>query len=408
MLNFDIQHFLTHYWQKQPLVIKAGVPDFHDPLDEHDLAGLAQLDEVDSRIIRLEQSTSIQKQWYVEQGPFESFDEICKGKWTLLAQGVNHYIEDACDLLDAFNFIPHWRIDDLMVSYSVAGAGVGPHIDQYDVFIIQGKGSRRWQVGAKDEHNEYLPHPLLKQIEMFEPIIDEVLESGDIIYIPPGFPHNGIALTECLNYSVGFRAPSQVQLLDNFTNYCLEHQLAEQRYQDPDLALREHSAEMTMLELTKLRALLKNAIDSPSFESWFLSFNSSLALNCDDENSEDEANENTPESLPHDMLLQAPYPTLLRNLDTHTVCIAHDAQSLHFGINGITQHISASEEEIIHFKSVLSARIVSSEDIASFAHHKQLIRYLSFWVMQGYWEVVDESDDEKWIDEVSNLENDDG
>jgi 50S ribosomal protein L16 3-hydroxylase len=212
------EHFIQQYWQKRPLLIKQGLSNFVDPIDQDELAGLAMEDDIDSRIISLSGD-----KWAVHQGPFEQFDDICQGQWSLLVQGVDRYNELASHLLGAFDFIPSWRIEDLMVSFSVAGGGVGPHLDQYDVFIIQGKGTRRWKVGGPGQYNEISPHPKLKQIDDFVPIIDEVLEAGDILYIPPGCPHEGVALEDCLNYSVGFRAPNQQELLSNFADYGLDN-----------------------------------------------------------------------------------------------------------------------------------------------------------------------------------------
>lgn len=380
MLNFDIQTFLATYWQKQPTVIKGGIALFNDPLDEHDLAGLAQLEDVDSRIIARDGEN-----WHVEQGPFEDFEPLLKGAWTLLAQGVNQYIPEAAYLLDAFNFIPHWRMDDLMVSYSVPGAGVGPHTDQYDVFIIQGQGTRRWQVGNKGDHPSVMPHPKLKQVEMFDPIIDEVLEPGDIIYIPPGFPHNGTALTPCLNYSVGFRAPNQIQLLDSFTNHCIEHQLANERYQDPTLANRKYSAEMTRTEMDAIKQLVKNAIDSDNFEQWFLEFNSGLAFSC--EESEHDYDIETPMHY-----LQAPYSSLERSLDTQTIFIGSNEDTIHFAVNGQSHTFQGPAKQREHLKQLLSERTTDAETVALIATTPQLHQWLSLWVELGYWEVLDDEE----------------
>ena len=275
-LNLDVTNFLQQYWQKQPKVFRNAFTAFQDPLDEHDLAGLAELEQVDSRIVSL-----IDKQWQVYHGPFEQFDDVCQGEWSLLVQGVDHYIDEASDLLRHFNFIPNWRLDDLMVSFSVKNGGVGPHLDQYDVFIIQGKGRRRWQVGERENPNapypSYRPHPDLAQIDQFPAIIDEELQPGDMIYIPPGFPHNGVALENCLNYSIGFRAPNQMQLWESLLQHCHDNDIATQRYQDPDLQPRQHSAEITSKELTSVQTLMQTLIHelprNASLIDWFLVYN---------------------------------------------------------------------------------------------------------------------------------------
>lgn len=261
--NFNSAHFLAEYWQKKPAVFRQAFIDFHDPLDESELAGLAQEDGIDSRVVARQK-----EKWLVSHGPFDTFSKVCKGKWSLLVQSVDQHSCKADDLLKAFNFIPQWRVDDLMVSFSNEGAGVGPHLDQYDVFIIQGKGSRRWQIGATGQYTENRPHKDLGQISGFEPVIDEVLHCGDMIYIPPGYPHNGVALEDCLNYSVGFRAPSQQELLSSFADFAIEHNLFNQRYQDKDLTPRQHPSQMTHLEVARLRELMLKMFDGEQFETW--------------------------------------------------------------------------------------------------------------------------------------------
>lgn len=268
ILNLERQSFLSRYWQKQPCVIKGGLSEFMDLVDEHQLAGLAMEEEIDSRIISRDG-----ERWQVKHGPFEDFEQVCQNKWTLLVQSVDHYLPQVSELLEQFDFIPQWRLDDIMISFSVAGAGVGPHLDQYDVFIIQGKGRRHWQVADKGQHQEIIPCQDLKQIADFTaPIIDEVLEPGDIIYIPPGYPHNGVALEECLNYSVGFRAPDQATLLSSFSDYLLDHDLADDRYGDPDLTLPTSSLDVLPEQMSQLQTLMSDAIRDGQFENWLCRF----------------------------------------------------------------------------------------------------------------------------------------
>jgi 50S ribosomal protein L16 3-hydroxylase len=229
------EEFLTQYWQRQPLVIRNQFPDFNDLITPEELAGLALESDVESRLIYQNPQT---KQWQVEQGPFSEsrFISLPDSHWTLLVQTLDFWLDDACQWLNQFRFIPSWRLDDLMVSFATPQGGVGPHIDQYDVFLVQGLGSRRWQVGRPGESTEQrLVHPLLKQIEPFEPVIDCVLNTGDILYIPPSTPHNGIALENCITYSVGFRAPSHHSLLEQLLLDLTEQDEAlSPRYKDYD------------------------------------------------------------------------------------------------------------------------------------------------------------------------------
>jgi len=157
-----------------------------------------------------------------------------------------------------------------MISFSVPGGGVGPHIDQYDVFIIQGMGSRRWRVGDKLPMRQFCPHPALLHVDPFEPIIDEDLEPGDILYIPPGFPHDGVTHETALNYSVGFRGPNGRDLISSFADYALENDLGGEHYADPDLTCREHPGRVEGYELDRLRGMMIEMINQPEdFKQWF-------------------------------------------------------------------------------------------------------------------------------------------
>jgi 50S ribosomal protein L16 3-hydroxylase len=265
--NINLKTFLGQYWQKKPLVIKQGFNDFIDPLDEHDLAGLSEEPSIDSRIVSKTDNT-----WQVDHGPFEDVNQYCVGAWSLLVQSVDHFIPEADELMRAFDFIPHWRMDDLMVSFSNKGAGVGPHLDQYDVFIIQGKGSRRWQVGLPGGFDKINPHKDLSQISGFEPIIDQVLMPGDIIYIPANHPHNGVALEECLNYSVGFRAPSQQEMLSSLADFAIDNNLFNQRYTDEELVPRDFSGEIKQQEVARFKHMLQQLLETEQFSNWTADF----------------------------------------------------------------------------------------------------------------------------------------
>lgn len=265
--NFNIKQFLSQYWQQKPLVIKQGFSNFIDPLDENDLAGLSQEPSIDSRIV-----SHTDNSWQVSHGPFEDVNAHCLGAWSLLVQSVDHFIPEADALMRAFDFIPHWRMDDLMVSFSNKDAGVGPHLDQYDVFIIQGKGSRRWQVGLPGDFDTTHPHKDLSQIAGFEPIIDQVLLPGDIIYIPANHPHNGIALEECLNYSVGFRAPSQQEMLSSLADFAIDNNLFNQRYTDKEIATREFSGEIKQQEVARFKHMLQQLLETDHFSNWTAQF----------------------------------------------------------------------------------------------------------------------------------------
>jgi 50S ribosomal protein L16 3-hydroxylase len=294
--DFDQAHFLNEYWQKKPCIIRGFIDSFTDPIDEHELAGLAQEDEIDSRVV-----SCIDGQWSAYQGPFDTFDEICTGAWSLLVQGVDRYIDDIDDLTQLVSFIPNWRLDDVMISFSNEGAGVGPHTDEYDVFIIQGKGSRRWQVGLPGNYTESVPHPLLKQIDGFSPIIDEILLPGDVVYIPPKHPHNGVALSDCLNYSIGFRAPTSLEILSGLVDENSINPSTSARYTDPELitlrAENSKSAAIDLAEITKIKQHLIQLINSEQAENALLQLLSRQNLPSDEALKADYTIEETYEAL---------------------------------------------------------------------------------------------------------------
>lgn len=275
--ELNITNFVSTYWQKKPCVIKSFIPDFIDPIDEHELAGLAQESDIDSRIISVHEGD-----WSAAFGPFDDFSNHCVGKWTLLVQGVDRYIQAISELSDYVSFIPSWRFDDVMVSYSVKGAGVGAHIDQYDVFIVQGKGRRRWQVGLPNQNiQEISKHPLLKLVDDFEPVIDYVLQPGDAIYIPPKHPHKGETIESSLNYSLGFRAPTDIELLHGLIDYGEDILSAKSRYSDPDIdALRRHEQEngpentavVSKEEIIRLKRSIAEILDTEAAEQALLKF----------------------------------------------------------------------------------------------------------------------------------------
>ncbi|MGI2101140.1 JmjC domain-containing protein [Shewanella oncorhynchi] len=224
-LNLDIAQFLSEYWQKKPLLIKKAFPQFEDPISADELAGLACEEEISSRIV-----VTKDNDWEVVQGPFEDYGSYGETHWQLLVQAVNHWYPDSQPLVEALRFLPDWRFDDLMASFATPSGGVGPHVDNYDVFIIQGEGERRWTVGDNTPQQRRGGNPNSPLVEDFTPIIDVVLEKGDMLYIPPGYPHCGETLTVAMSYSIGFRAPSQQELVSEVADYLLDNNLGQQRF----------------------------------------------------------------------------------------------------------------------------------------------------------------------------------
>ncbi|ARD45834.1 cupin domain-containing protein [Colwellia sp. PAMC 21821] len=259
--------FLAQYWQKKPLLIKQAFANFEDSITPDELAGLAMEGEIESRIV----SVNSKEAWQVDHGPFEDFSQYGDTNWTLLVQAVNNWSRPTHDLLAPFAFIPSWRIDDVMVSFSTPNGGVGAHLDQYDVFIIQGSGKRRWQVGAPDSTlTTLLPHPDLKQVSSFEPIIDEITQAGDLLYIPPNHPHNGVSIENSVNFSIGFQAPSSQELWSNFADKLIDNNLGEQRFSDPERALSQASFNITQHDKQQLKAFMLQQLDQEGFYEQFI------------------------------------------------------------------------------------------------------------------------------------------
>ena len=259
-LNLDIADFMANYWQKKPLLIKAGFKDFVDPISPDEIAGLAMEEEVTSRMVYREDD-----QWQAQCGPFTEFDKMTEAGSVILVQAINHWHDPSAELANTFNFIPSWRFDDLMVSYSTDTGGVGPHIDRYCVFIIQGQGKRHWRVGAQDMAlGEFAAHGALKHCEAFDAVIDTVLEPGDILYIPPYCAHEGYAVGEAINYSVGFRAQDQKEILNDFSDYLLQQDHEFVRYSDANLQPRAEHGSIEADEVQKLTALMTSLMADKS------------------------------------------------------------------------------------------------------------------------------------------------
>lgn len=229
--DFDPALFLSEYWQKKPVLIR-GQKAFVDPIGIPEIAGLACEEFIESRLIV---SDADRKKWQVHNGPFT--EEFLKGlpnsHWSLLVQAVDQWHDDVRALVKDFNFIPNWRIDDVMISLASDEGGVGPHFDYYDVFLIQGHGKKRWRLGGPvDSNTPLLPDNELKLLNEFDTQEDWIVEPGDILYVPPNIAHYGVSIGNSVTYSVGFRTPSVVELLDDFSNDLMEGLHEEQRYVD--------------------------------------------------------------------------------------------------------------------------------------------------------------------------------
>ncbi len=223
--------FLARYWQQRPLLIRRAIDSFRGILSWRESIGLAMRDDVESRLVVRERG-----RWTLVHGPFRrrDFRALPERNWTLLIQGVNLHLPAADALLRRFSFVPYARLDDLMVSHAAPGGGVGPHFDSYDVFLLQGEGRRRWRL-SRQRDLALEPDLPLKILARFRPDSETVLDPGDMLYLPPGVAHDGVAIAACTTYSIGFRAPSAQELGTAFLDWLRDRISLDGRYRDPGL-----------------------------------------------------------------------------------------------------------------------------------------------------------------------------
>ncbi|WP_349570176.1 cupin domain-containing protein [Azotobacter salinestris] len=270
--GISTREFLRDYWQKKPLLIRQAIPGFETPISPDELAGLSLEEEVESRLI-IEHGSH---PWELRRGPFDeaTYQSLPERDWTLLVQAVDQFVPEVAELLENFRFLPSWRIDDVMISYAAPGGGVGPHYDNYDVFLLQGYGKRRWRLGQMcDSNSPLLKHADLRILAEFQSGEDWVLEPGDMLYLPPRLAHFGTAVDECMTYSVGFRAPSAAEVLTHFTDFLAQFLPDEERYGDPDIRPCEDPHQIQRDALERLKGLIQEHMgDERLLLTWFGQF----------------------------------------------------------------------------------------------------------------------------------------
>lgn len=263
--------FMTEYWQKKPLLIRQAFADFKSPISADELAGLACEEDVDSRIVMEKDG---EHPWFPVFGPMDEtiFNSMPETHWTLVVNDMEKYLPELAWIVDRFRFIPEWRLDDLMVSYAADAGSVGPHVDLYDVFLLQGEGKRRWQISTREvtEDNQVEGTPLRIQKD-FEAEHEWVVEPGDILYLPPGVSHHGVSLGESISYSIGFRATSHADMVSDFIAYITQNLSPKLVYQDPDQALQENSNEIKPDALQRVTEIFKQYLqpEHPELQRWF-------------------------------------------------------------------------------------------------------------------------------------------
>ena len=274
LLGMAPERFLRDYWQKRPLLVRNAIAGFMSPIEPEDLAGLACEDGVLARLVTHDRATD---GWSVRHGPFaeDDFPGLPDHDWTLLVQDVDKWDADVRALIPRFDFLPRWRVDDIMVSFAASGGSVGAHVDQYDVFLLQAQGHRRWQVDAGPAPPlDFRDDAELRLLRQFQPTHDWVLGPGDMLYLPPGVPHHGVAEDACLTMSLGMRAPSAAELLGDYADSLAADADEALRYSDPDLQLPADAFEIDDAAMHRVVAALRQLrMDDPDrFGDWFGGF----------------------------------------------------------------------------------------------------------------------------------------
>lgn len=267
------EQFLAEYWQKKPLLVRNGLPEIIGLLQPQDVQELALEEHASARLIR--QKDKNPNEWHLKSSPLTKgdFQKLPK-LWSILVQAVDHYSFDLSELWKKFPFIPQWRRDDIMVSYAPKGGSVGKHFDFYDVFLVQGHGHRRWQLGQMcDVNTTFVPNQPLKLLPEIDVQFDEVLAPGDLLYVPPGMAHYGVAEDDCLTFSFGFRMPNVAGMMERISDQFSANTLL----QNPviDIARKQMSqiGEINSTELSYLKDLvLAQLQDSTALDAAIMSY----------------------------------------------------------------------------------------------------------------------------------------
>lgn len=268
--DISIETFLNEYWEKKPLLIRNAIPSFQSPVEIDDIASLALEEDVESRII-LENGPN--NKWELENGPFdeERFETLPTEKWTLLVQAVDQWLPEMADLMDHFKFLPSWRLDDIMVSFAPKGGSVGPHYDQYDVFLLQAHGQRKWQLGPKcNQESDIREDSKLSILQSMQVTDEWITNPGDLLYIPPMYAHNGVAENDCMTFSIGFRAPSETDVIHGVSDLVTMELNEFNRYSDENIqnsqaspALIDKASTQRVIEILK-----KNLLNETQINHW--------------------------------------------------------------------------------------------------------------------------------------------
>lgn len=383
MINFkqiDTTQFLTDFWQKKPLVIRNALPGFKNILSPEELAGLSMEEDIDSRIVIA--TPNKPPYWHLKKGPFleKDYQKLPQTHWTLLVQGVDRVIPELALLFDHFNFIPQWRIDDLMISYASEHGSVGPHYDNYDVFLYQAKGSRKWSLTTQqcNEQNA-LPDVPLRIMQAFNIEEEYILEEGDMLYLPPHVGHYGTALTQdCMTYSFGYRSYSARELWDSYGDHCAELNDVAEYYRDPNWAILNKTSELPRESWMQAKTALQNMLnDEQQLRSWFGCF--ATQLDPQAESFLPEPVSESTESFVEELMSS-------EGLTRHpSVRFAYypktETQAITLFINGCEWNLQNVDDELV--KLIANQRILTIEQLHPWLDQSDNLQFLfDLWTLQ--------------------------
>jgi len=377
--------FLRDYWQKKPLYIPAALKHFTDPLVPEELAGLACEDDIAARIILNDDKNN----WQVRHNPFSEadFTTLPETHWTVLVQDLNKHIRELDQLLDAFTFLPAWRIDDVMVSYAAPYGGVGPHTDQYDVFLLQGLGTRRWQVSDAKKNAALIEDIDLRILKEFDAEQEFLLQPGDILYLPSGVQHYGVSDEPCMTYSIGLRAPTQLELLGDYIDQLTlkQNNNADLRYSDPQLT-NANTGEIKPEALKQITQLIKTIPhDEAEIKHWFGRFITSTHQTLISIPTKSEIDT----SIFKQRIQQG--DTLYRN-PTSRFAYIENTDSTSFYIDSCSATLSGATAGVA--KYICNHRSFNANVLSDWLVDEQCLMLLSTWQDIGLLEFSDEDDNE--------------
>lgn len=373
--------FLADYWQKKPILLKQAMPDFVNCLSPEELAGLSLEPEIESRIV-IEQPSQTPA-WQLKCGPFSENDyaNLPKTHWTLLVQGVDRLLPEVQAFLDYFDFIPQWRVDDVMISYAAMQGNVGPHYDNYDVFLLQALGQRKWMLTTQNCHeNNYLTDVELRVMKEFNIEQEFILEPGDILYLPPHVGHHGVSLSDnCMTYSFGYRSYQSTEMLNSFCDYLNEHDAFKALYKDPDWRTIKQSAQLPEAAWQQAKkCILSEMEDNALFKNWFGQFATHL---------DHGAQEQLP--VPLDSVSETDFLALLDNneyLCRDPICkmayqTMENDSTLTLYINGTLWPIDGVNVDLV--KIVANQRTIDCQQLKAFLNENvNLLFVFGLWTLQ--------------------------